>query len=161
MAISRRKFLMAGSAVALAAGFPLKNALTSAKQQTIDAPPSSQQNSAKGGAGTLSNARAGGLATFTKATFAAQVNTTFRIQSKPAKPADVRLIEVKDVGPIPDQRLSGKECFSLVFRGQPGLRQSTYMIEHAALGKFALLLVPIGQDRKGSYYEAVINRLNS
>jgi hypothetical protein len=160
MVISRRKFLMAGSAVALAAGFPLKNALTSAQQQNI-ASPSPRQNSAKEGTGALSKTRAAGLATFTKVVFMAQVNTTFRLQTKLAKPVDMRLIEVKDTGPIPDQQKSGKECFSLVFRGQPGLRQNTYMIEHAALGKFALLLVPVGQDRKGSYYEAVVNRLNS
>jgi len=155
--ISRRKFIMAGSAVALAAGFPLKNALTSAKQQTSDSPP---QSTTKETAKTSTDKRKATLMDFTKATFAAQLNTTFRIQSKIAKPVDVKLIEVKDVGPIPDQRKSGKECFSLLFAGQPRMRQDTYTIDHAELGRFTLLLVPVGKDKKGSYYEAVINRLN-
>jgi hypothetical protein len=157
MFISRRKFIMAGSAVALAAGFPLKYAMTSAKQRRSDSPP---DGTAKEGAKSSTEKRKATLVDFTKATFAAQVNTTFRIQSKTAKPVDVKLIEVKDVGPIPDQRKSGKECFSLLFTGQPLLRQDTYTIDHAELGKFALLLVPVGKDKKGSYYEAVINRLN-
>jgi hypothetical protein len=160
--MSRRKFILAGSAVALAAGFPLKNALTSAKQRNLGStPPSSTQISAKEGTRTLSTVRAGDLSSFTKATFTAQVKSTFRVQSKPAKPVELSLVEVKDVGPIPDQRVPGKECFSLRFRGQAGLRQSTYTVEHAALGKFALLLVPAGRDKKGTNYEAVINRLNS
>lgn len=158
MFISRRKFIMAGSAVALAAGFPLKNAMTSANQRSSDSPP--PQSTAKEAAKTSTEKRKATLVDFTKATFAAQVNTTFRIQSKTAKPTDVKLIEVKSVGPIPDQQRSGRECFSLLFTGQPRLRQDTYTIDHAELGKFALLLVPVGKDKKGSYYEAVINRLN-
>src|ERR1043165_6739212 len=130
MVISRRKFLMAGSAVALAAGFPLKNALTSARPQHNASTPSSPQISAKGGATALSTVRKGDLSSYTKAIFTAQVNSTFRLQSKSAKPVNVRLIEVRDIGPIPDQKSSGRECFSLVFSGQAGLQQSTYMIEH-------------------------------
>ncbi len=161
MFISRRKFLQAGSAIALAASFPLKNALTSAKQPPA-ATASPEKNSAKGDTKTsTATARPGGLESYTKATFTAQINSMFRIQSKQEKPAQVKLIEVKDVGPIPDQQASGKECFSLLFTGQPRLRQATYSIDHAALGKFSLLLVPVGKDKKGSYYEAVINRLNS
>ena len=160
MSISRRKFLQAGSAIALAAGFPLKTAMTSAQQRPITATAPPPQSSAKGDTRTTPDKRFANLANYTKATFAAQLNSMFRIQSKLAKPVEVKLIEVKDTGPIPDQQ-SGKECFSLLFIGQPRLRQDTYTIDHAALGKFALLLVPVGKDKKGSYYEAVINRLNS
>jgi hypothetical protein len=149
---------MAGSAVALAAGFPLKAAMTSAKQQRSDSLP--QSSAKEGAAKSPTEKRQLTLADYTKATFAAQLNTTFRIQPNMAKPVDLRLIEVKDVGPIPDQRKPGKECFALLFTGQPHLRQDTYTFDHAELGKFALLLVPVGKDKKGSYYEAVINRLN-
>ena len=159
MSISRRKFLQAGSAIALAAGFPLKTAMTSAQQRPIAAALTAQ-SSAKGDTSATPNKRSANLANYTKATFAAQINSMFRIQSKQAKPVEVKLIEVKDTGPIPDQQ-SGRECFSLLFIGQPRLRQDTYAIDHAALGKFTLLLVPVGKDKKGSYYEAVINRLNS
>jgi hypothetical protein len=157
MFISRRKFIMAGSAVALAAGFPLKTAMTSAKERRSDSPP---ESTAKEAAKTSTEKRKATLVDFTKATFAAQLNTTFRIQSKKAKPVDLRLVEVKDVGPIPDRQRPSKECFSLLFTGQPRLRQDTYAIDHAELGKFALLLVPVSKDKKISYYEAVINRLN-
>ena len=34
-----------------------------------------------------------------------------------------------------------------------------YDLQHPSLGKFALLLVPIGKDAQGLYYEAVFNRL--
>lgn len=158
MFISRRKFIMAGSAVALAAGFPLKNAMTSASQRTSDT--TTPNGTAKEAAKSSTDKRQAGLADYTKATFAAHINSTFRIQARTAKPVDVKLIEVKTVGPIPDQAKSGKECFALLFSGQPRLRQDIYTIEHAELGKFGLLLVPVGKDKKGSYYEAVINRLN-
>jgi len=49
------------------------------------------------------------------------------------------------------------ESFALTFRGpvQPALPQDTYEFDHPALGRFALLIVPIGIDAEGRYYEAV------
>jgi hypothetical protein len=49
----------------------------------------------------------------------------------------------------------------LKFRGAETLRQNTYRIEHEVLGRFELFLVPAGKNKKGVYYQAVINRLNA
>jgi hypothetical protein len=54
-----------------------------------------------------------------------------------------------------------KEAFSLVFRSeQTELKQNTYVIEHARLGKFSFLLVPARrEDKDRNYYIATVNRL--
>lgn len=159
MVMSRRKFLQAGSVIALAAGFPLKNALTASGQRTsVAAPPST----AKGVVGASAAAPARPLVFLSKATFAPHVNTAFMVQSGRARAVEVKLVQVNSTGPVPDQQVPGKECFSLVFSGQQRLSQDVYKFQHPALGKFDLLLVPIGKVKKGKgqLYEAIINRLN-
>ena len=49
--------------------------------------------------------------------------------------------------------------FSLIFRGPsaPSLRQRIWPLEHAALGRLEIFLVPIGPDASGMRYEAVFN----
>ena len=49
------------------------------------------------------------------------------------------------------------EPFALLFRGpaEQALRQDTYEVEHPALGRFLLFIVPVGFDEAGRYYEAV------
>ncbi len=49
--------------------------------------------------------------------------------------------------------------FSLLFQADAEirLRQDTYPMRHAVLGEFTMFLVPVGQDRRGTYYEAVFN----
>ena len=163
MVISRRKFLQAGSVIALAAGFPLKNALTASGQRTSTAaaaaaPPST----AKGVVGASTGTSARPVVFLSKATFTPHVNTAFVIQTRSVRPVEVKLVQVNSTGPVPDRQVPGKECFSLVFSGQQRLSQDVYKFQHPALGKFDLLLVPIGKEKKGKgqLYEAVINRLN-
>jgi hypothetical protein len=159
MVISRRKFLQAGSVIALAAGFPLKTALT-ATGQRASAPAS---DSAKGIVGASKEAPARRPLVFlSKATFAPYLNTAFVVQAGRTRPVEVKLVQLNSTGPVPDREVSGKECFSLVFSGQQRLSQDVYSIQHPALGKFDLLLVPIGKEKKGKglLYEAIINRLN-
>ncbi|HEX8772063.1 MAG TPA: twin-arginine translocation signal domain-containing protein [Pyrinomonadaceae bacterium] len=164
MVISRRKFLQAGTVVALAAGFPLKNALTASGQRTstdaaaVAAPPST----AKGVVGASTGTSTRPVVFLSKATFTPHVNTAFVVQSGRAKAVEVKLVQVNSTGPTPDRQIAGKECFSLIFSGQQRLSQDVYKIQHPALGKFDLLLVPIGKEKKGKgqLYEAVINRLN-
>jgi hypothetical protein len=157
MFISRRKFLQAGAVMAIAAGVPLTTDLVATKGQSSSAP----QPSSPGEAAPASPAvKSDTPSLYTKAAFTAYLNTSFRIRSKSTRAVEVKLVTIKDAGPIPDRMMAGKECFSLQFRGPLKLQQDVYTIEHAALGKFDLLLVPVGKDKKGMYYEALINRLN-
>ncbi|HEX8137436.1 MAG TPA: hypothetical protein VF544_07585 [Pyrinomonadaceae bacterium] len=167
MSISRRKFLQVGSVVAVAAGFPLKAAVTAIGQGA--AAPAAPSGAAEGVAGGTAPTAATGKATsarpallLSKATFAPYLNTAFVVQSKRTRAVEVKLVEVSSRGPVPDQQVPGKECFALVFSGQQRLSQDVYEFKHAALGTFNLLLVPVGMTKrgKGQYYEAVINRLN-
>lgn len=80
----------------------------------------------------------------------------------------VRLVEVTGHKLAPaDAALKGaaaaKDCFSLVFVGPKTapLPQDTYTIAHARIGRFPLFLVPVGSDRNGTRYQAIINRLHA
>jgi hypothetical protein len=150
MSISRRKFITAGTMIALTAGIPLKAVAFSTTQESGSAT----------GTQPLPQVKADPIFDYTKAIFAAQLNSSFQLQSKRVKPVVVKLTQVNDVGPVPDQRVTGRECFSLVFTTRAKLPQDTYMVEHAALGKFALFIVPVGKGKVDREYEAVINRMN-
>jgi hypothetical protein len=94
-----------------------------------------------------------------KAAFQAHLNTEFLIG---ATKVAVKLIDILDLG---SKRTANgaKEAFSLTFRGstETTLHQDTFRIEHAKLGTFSLLLVPIvAKDKSSRYYEAVINQLH-
>ena len=92
----------------------------------------------------------------TRDTFARQLNTPFRVAGYPASVATLELVEASE-----RRALASHEIFSLVFRGPPDvvLPQATYRFEHHAIGAFDLFIVPIRQDSRGLYYEAVFNRL--
>ena len=100
---------------------------------------------------------------YAKATFLPHVSTVFRIfYPNSSKILTTTLVDVSDIGPVPDRREAGRESFVLKFRGTETLpRQDTYRIEHAVLGRFELFLVPAGNNKQGSYCLAVINRLNA
>ena len=96
------------------------------------------------------------LSHYSKAAFVSYLNSVFQIQT-PQGRIDATLQSVED-GPA----TKGGECFTLQFRGgRRAVRQDTYVITHAALGTFALLLVPSGADSNGAQgYLATINRLS-
>jgi hypothetical protein len=54
------------------------------------------------------------------------------------------------------------DAFLLVFRGplRPRLPQGTHLMEHGALGRSTLLLVPGSMSRTGAEYTATVNRLH-
>jgi hypothetical protein len=142
MSTSRRDFLKKGSLVALAAGIPL-----SVAGKVMGKEPVASSN----GLGSL------GLS---KAAFKAQLNTDFLIHDGTTK-RKVRLFAVEDL--LQSDKFGGKEGFSLLFRGDPTSRlvQNTYFIEHARLGSFSFLLVPIlARDKSAPQYEAIINHLH-
>ena len=69
---------------------------------------------------------------------------------------DLVLMEVSEL------KLSERqEQFSIVFRGPSDayLGQGIRPFHHERMGQFDLFIVPIRQDEKGFYYEAVFNRL--
>lgn len=140
MSTSRRDFLKKGSLVVLVAGVPLSLAGRVIGKEAI--------------------ASSGGLG-LSKAAFMAQLNTEFLINETTAK-RKVKLVSVED---LPQTRLfgNGKEGFSLLFRGDQTstLTQNTYFIEHARLGSFSFLLVPVmTRDKSAPHYEAIINHLH-
>lgn len=102
------------------------------------------------------------LANYTRSTFVQYLNSIFRLSGGIYQPVDVTLTEVTDMMPANTTQAAGRECFSLLFRGEAvALPQGTYTVEHASLGRFALFLVPAGADARGVQgYLATINRLS-
>ena len=142
MSSSRRKFLKTGLATTVFAALPLKTVLG--------------QSWKNRGGDPNKPAQYDPLATYSKATFSSYLNSIFQLQTF-AGIVEVALIKVDDM-PAP----KGGECFSLLFRGgSRALPQDTYTLEHASLGRFQLLLVPVGPDEYGAQgYLATINRLS-
>ena len=68
---------------------------------------------------------------------------------------ELELIEVMGLGEQPGAQ---REPYSLVFRGpaQPAFEQQIVVLNHPQLGRLDLFLVPIGPDRHGMRYEAVV-----
>ncbi len=140
MSSSRREFLKRGMFVALAAGVPL--ALT-------------EKASGMG----ISISKAAGLS---MAAFKTQLGTNFVINNEASK-VKIKLVDVTSFASR-KETAAGKEGFSLLFRGpqETTLKQDTYVIEHAQLGMFSFLVVPVRtKDTSAPHYEAVINRLHS
>ena len=139
MTSSRREFLKRGTWMALAAGVPLS------------------LSEKASGFGLTTTPSGSGLS---MAAFRSQLDTTFLISHEASK-VQVKLVDVKNLASR-EQTARGKEGFSLRFRSSldTALPQNTYVIEHEQLGLFSFLIVPIRtKDRRGQYYEAVVNRL--
>ena len=151
MVVSRRSFLKRGSLVILAAG------IYSGSAGRIFANHVDFKN------GETAQDDDSAPFNYAKATFLPHVSTVFRIfYPNSSKILTTTLVDVSDIGPVPDRAEAGRECFVLKFRGtETLLRQDTYRIEHAVLGSFELFLVPAGKNKQGSYCQAVINRLNA
>jgi len=96
------------------------------------------------------------------AAFKAQLGTTFTINDQAGK-VKTTLVDVTSFASR-KQAAAGKEGFSLLFHGPKDttLQQNTYLIEHEKLGMLSFLIVPVLQtkEKRGPYYEAIINRLN-
>lgn len=150
MSFSRRKFLRAGTLVAISAGIPLKNVIAGTRGAAES---------------TLDHSSLDKRLSLNRESFARHLNTNFSFRHRDIASATLELVEVNDLTPEagkPSARATGKECFSAVFVGsrKTPLRQETYRVTHGSLGKFEMFLVPVGMSRKGMYYEAVFNRLN-
>jgi hypothetical protein len=103
----------------------------------------------------------------TSADFAPHLHATFHLSlgpwGQPHHPAAhgaalaLELIEVADLGADSAADPALRRPFSLIFRhpGSSYLPQRIYTIEHAALGRLDLFLVPIGPDQVGMCYQAI------
>ena len=89
--------------------------------------------------------------------FFERVGERFRVVG-PDAPVVLALVEAIDLS-RPGAPGSRRSPFSLVFRGplSPVMPQHTYPLEHPALGRLEIFLVPIGPDASGMRYEAVFN----
>ncbi len=139
MSNSRRDFLKRGTLMAVAAGVPLG---LSEKASAFGLEETAQRQGLK------------------LAAFKSQLGSNFLIHNEGSK-VSVKLIDVTNLA-SPKDAQTGKEGFSLVFKGPGGtlLKQDTFVIEHNKLGKFSFLLVPIRfKNNSAPHYEAVINHL--
>jgi hypothetical protein len=149
MSITRRKFLKAGTLVALSAAIPLKVA-GQQPRKVNDGNPIDQSR----------DVAADPLSTYTRSTFSSYLNSIFRLYTGYST-VDLALVEVKDLAPGANTARTGAECFSLLFRGgSVALKQNTYKIEHPSLGTFPLFLTPGTADDNGAQsFVAIINRI--
>lgn len=155
MNATRRKFLRAGAVSALFAGltFAPSKLIFGQKQRKPAAPDAPTESDP--------------VFSFNASTFTPYVGSEFLLAANARGRATAARLElVSDhQQDLRERRVATHdgECFSLVFSAPASKRnvpqQATYRVEHAALGRFSLFLVP-GPARGGSVtYEAVINRL--
>jgi hypothetical protein len=151
MSISRRKFLQAGTIVAISAGIPIK-AFASA----------SSSGNSKFFPGLASSALPSSM---DSELFSRYLNTQFTLRRGKTE-AKFTLVEVRHWTSLGSKKSpDGKECFSLIFdkAGYDRLPQDTYTATHSALGEFPLFLGPLGKVPVGKQqkkYEALFNRMH-
>jgi hypothetical protein len=159
MAISRRKFLKAGTLIAFSAAIPLK-----ASAALLAEPNDAQTLNTAANFPASKESLRSPISYYKRTTFAPLLNTEFQIHGDPEK-VKVKLVEVGDAAATKTSAeraaRTRSESFSLVFKGSASQRlpQNNYTIEHAGIGKFSLFLVPVGRGKKGRHYQAIINRL--
>lgn len=166
MTTSRRRFLKSGAMIALAAGVPLSLDKIVLGQRLA--------GGASGAAdGFQLPAKGDPLLSLRKSSFEPYVNSIFEVRvSKGAfvRSVPLTLVSVSETrmlrkvsksgGIVPADIASG-QSFSLLFRGSLAtpLKQDTQDIQHYALGKMRLLMVPVGhEDKSACYYEVIFNR---
>jgi hypothetical protein len=97
---------------------------------------------------------------YNRAAFAAYENTDFAVHAGAAGLIFMRLTQIQDL--LPGSLQARDDCFGLLFTAPAGttIPQKTYEVEHGALGKFSLFIVPINRPTVNgpAYYQAVFNR---
>lgn len=88
--------------------------------------------------------------------FRQQAGTKFQVQVGEDSTVELDLVEISDIKLYP-----GQEQFAVVFRGPLSafLGQGVRPFSHDEMGQFEIFIVPIRQDERGFYYEAIFNRL--
>jgi hypothetical protein len=160
MNISRRRFMKTGMIVAATALVPLGLAKTAAAQESKDGRSGSMPDSK-----VLNKNRTSRLFYYNKSTFTPYVNSEFRVHLSSSKAVAITLTGIEDFSNSQEKlRAVADESFTLEFNGSSGraFKQQTYEVEHAALGRFSLFIVPVGMPTaKGDIsYEAAFNHRN-
>jgi uncharacterized protein DUF6916 len=95
-------------------------------------------------------------ASLTHEAFSRNANTEFRVVIDENTSVPLELTNVSELKLYPQQ-----EEFALEFRGPLNmfLDQGVRNVSHDQIGEFELFIVPIKQDERGFYYEAIFNRL--
>ena len=95
-----------------------------------------------------------------RSTYAAQLNTTFRIRQDGARPLALTLEKIDDLS---GSSAGSDDQFALLFSGpaRPAFRQDRqHVVVHPALGRFRLAVFPVGRPTSRQHYEAIVNRLD-
>jgi hypothetical protein len=95
-----------------------------------------------------------------RSTYVPHLNTTFRIRRASGPPLPAKLTKIRDLPPGTVGE-SSERSFSLVFRGPRRAsftQDSSLVVEHRALGRFQLAVVPVGQAKGSQDYEAIVDR---
>jgi uncharacterized protein DUF6916 len=175
LTVSRRLFLRRGfvAAAAACAGSPLL-ALGGRRPADVDEGPSpSLRTPSSTSSSNDWRDHAGALDHMDRAAFAGAVGTNFKVLLTPgSSPVWTTLLAVEDLPQIAPANpgsfavpakassfVPPSSGFVLVFGGSSPLPQDTYLFEHDALGRFALLTVPAGNGQQ--LYNAVVNRLDT
>jgi hypothetical protein len=91
--------------------------------------------------------------------FAPTVGELYALDDDELGRLELELLEARTHAPgAPPTDAGGvRSPFSLLFRGprEPVMPQRIRRLEHGALGRLELFLVPVGQDEAGTRYEAV------
>lgn len=92
----------------------------------------------------------------TKTLFSAHLGSKFQVVGRTGEQVELDLVECREGKSQPNY-----EFFALLFKGprHPVFPQRTFDVQHPALGKFQVFLVPVSQDADSTYYESVFNRL--
>lgn len=95
-------------------------------------------------------------ASLTHEAFSQHAGSKFQVQIDENSGVELELAEVSEINVYPRQ-----EEFAIVFRGPSDafLDQGVRLFTHEEMGQFELFIVPIRQDERGFYYEAVFNRI--
>jgi hypothetical protein len=95
-----------------------------------------------------------------RSTYAAQLNTTFRVRQDGARGLPITLEGIEDLeGSSP----GAENQFALLFSGpaRPDFRQHPrHVVVHPALGRIHLAILPVGRATSRQHYEAIVHRID-
>ena len=161
--VSRRRFLVVGTMAGLSAGFLFEPSSVFAGQQP--------RSAFIYGRNLPDEARLDPVYSLTRSRFTPLLGDQFSVVAEEDGDAGkirLNLVEINDLKQLSNagQVVSGDEerdkelSFSLLFFGPQDapLSQQTCAFKHGALGQFKVLIVPVGSDIHGRYYEVVFNR---